>query len=74
VITVRRNEPFLQPWPNPQAGQVYAARGLDVQEVWVDGQQRLAAGKLLADDVDEAVRRAAAWAESHAWVRPPATH
>jgi 5-methylthioadenosine/S-adenosylhomocysteine deaminase len=76
VITVRRNEPFLQPGPNPQAGLVYAARGLDVQEVWVDGQQRLAAGKLLADDVAKAVWRAKAWAERHPQVRPStmATH
>ena len=65
VITVRRNEPFLQPWHDPRAGLVYATRGLDVQEVWVDGQQRLAAGKLLADDVAETVSRAAAWAARH---------
>ncbi|MCZ7575357.1 MAG: amidohydrolase [Ardenticatenaceae bacterium] len=61
VITVRRNEPFLQPWHDPRAGLVYATRGLDVQEVWVDGHQRVAAGRLLADDVAEAVARAAAW-------------
>jgi 5-methylthioadenosine/S-adenosylhomocysteine deaminase len=71
IITIRRNEPFLQPWHDSRAGLVYAARGLDVQEVWVEGRQRLAAGTLLADDVAEAVRRAAAWAEQHPEVRPP---
>ena len=73
VITVRRNETFLQPWHDPRAGLVYAARGLDVQEVWVDGQQRLAAGKLLADDVAEAIYRAADWAARHAHLRPTQT-
>lgn len=72
VITVRRNEPFLQPWHHIEAGLVYATRGLDVQEVWVDGHQRLAAGKFLADDADEAVKRAVAWAERHPQVRIPA--
>jgi 5-methylthioadenosine/S-adenosylhomocysteine deaminase len=62
VITVRRDEPFLQPWHNPYAGLVYATRGLDVQEVWIDGKQRVANGSLLADDTLEAIRRAAAWA------------
>jgi 5-methylthioadenosine/S-adenosylhomocysteine deaminase len=71
VITVRRNEPFLQPWHDPRAGLVYATRGLDVQEVWVDGQLRLASGMLLADDVAEAVGRAAAWVERHPDVWPP---
>ncbi len=36
-------------------------RGLDVQDVWIDGRQRLANGALLADDAYEAVRRAAGW-------------
>jgi 5-methylthioadenosine/S-adenosylhomocysteine deaminase len=62
VITVRRNEPFLQPWHDPRAGLVYAARGLDVQDVWVDGQARVANGRLLAADVGEAMERAQAWA------------
>ncbi len=61
VITVRRDEPFLQPWHDPYAGLVYAVRGLDVQNVWIDGRQRLANGALLADDAYEAVRRAADW-------------
>jgi 5-methylthioadenosine/S-adenosylhomocysteine deaminase len=61
VITLRRNEPYLQPWHDPYAGLVYATHGLDVQEVWIDGQQRLANGVLLADDAVEAVQRAVAW-------------
>jgi 5-methylthioadenosine/S-adenosylhomocysteine deaminase len=62
VITVRRNEPWQQPWHDPRAGLVYATRGLDVQEVWVDGQARVAGGMLLAQDAGEAVERAEAWA------------
>jgi len=70
IITVQRNQPYLQPWFDPQAGLVYATRGLDVREVWVDGQQRLANGQLMADDAVEAVRRAADWATRHAHLRP----
>ena len=62
VITVQRNALTLQPWHDPRAGLVYAARGLDVQEVWVDGQPRVANGRLLADDAGEVVERAEAWA------------
>ena len=54
IITVQRNQPYLQPWFDPPAGLVYATRGLDVREVWVDGQQRLANGQLLAGDATEA--------------------
>jgi len=71
IITVRRDQPFLQPWHDPYAGLVYAARGLDVQEVWVDGRQRVAAGELLAPDVAEAVRRAETWAAKNAHLKPP---
>ena len=70
IIAVQRNQPYLQPWFDPQAGLVYATRGLDVREVWVDGQQRLANGQLLADDTVEAVKRAADWAARHAHLRP----
>ena len=66
VITVRRHAPWLQPWHDPRAGLVYAARGLDVQEVWVDGQPRVAGGMLLAHDGGEAVERAEAWAVRYA--------
>lgn len=62
VITVRRDAPTLQPWHDPRAGLVYAARGLDVQDVWVDGQPRVADGKLLAEDVGAVVEHAEAWA------------
>jgi 5-methylthioadenosine/S-adenosylhomocysteine deaminase len=71
VITVRRNEPWLQPWPDPYAGLVYATRGLDVLDVWVDGQQKVADGRLLAGDVAEAVERAAAWAARNAHLKSP---
>jgi 5-methylthioadenosine/S-adenosylhomocysteine deaminase len=71
VITVRRNEPFLQPWHDPHAGLVYATRGLDVLDVWVDGEQKLADGRLLTKDAAEAVNRAAAWAARNAHLRPP---
>ena len=66
VITVQRAAAHLEPWHDPQAGLVYAARGLDVQEVWLDGQLRVRDGRLLADDVAEATDRAAAWAARHA--------
>jgi 5-methylthioadenosine/S-adenosylhomocysteine deaminase len=65
VITVQRPAVHLQPWHNPHAGLVYSTRGLDVREVWVDGQMRVHDGRLLASDVPEAVGRAAAWAERH---------
>jgi 5-methylthioadenosine/S-adenosylhomocysteine deaminase len=66
VITVQRAAAHLEPWHDPQAGLVYAARGLDVQEVWLDGQLRVRDGRLLAGDVAEAMDRAAAWAARHA--------
>lgn len=62
VITVQRNSLALQPWHDPRAGLAYAARGLDVQDVWVDGQPRVADGKLIADDVDAVIQHAEAWA------------
>jgi 5-methylthioadenosine/S-adenosylhomocysteine deaminase len=65
IITVRRDAVYLQPWHDPHAGLVYAARGLDVGNVWVAGRQRVAGGRLLADDTQEAVSRAAAWAAEH---------
>jgi 5-methylthioadenosine/S-adenosylhomocysteine deaminase len=65
VITVQRHAAHLQPWHDPHAGLVYATRGLDVREVWVDGQLRVRDGRLLASDVPEAVGRAVAWAERH---------
>jgi 5-methylthioadenosine/S-adenosylhomocysteine deaminase len=65
VITVRQDALHLQPWHDPRAGLVYAARGLDVENVWVAGEQRVSAGKVLAGDAQEAVSRAAAWAEKH---------
>jgi 5-methylthioadenosine/S-adenosylhomocysteine deaminase len=73
IITVSCQQPWLQPWHDPYAGLVYATRGLAVQEVWVDGQQRVAAGKLLADDVADVVARAVAWAERYPEVRMPAS-
>lgn len=65
LITVQRDAPHLQPWHDPRAGLVYATRGLDVMDVWVAGQQRVAGGALLATDAAEAVARAAAWARKH---------
>lgn len=65
VITVRRHALHLQPWHDPHAGLVYAARGSDVCDVWVAGQPRVRDGWLLAGDADEAVARAAAWAVRH---------
>lgn len=65
IITVRRNEAWLQPWHDPYAGLVYGARGPDVQDVWVDGTPRVANGCLLADDWHEAVERAERWAKIH---------
>lgn len=65
VITLQRHTPHLQPWHDPHAGLVYAARGSDVREVWVAGRLRVREGELLADDAPEAVARAAAWAKRH---------
>lgn len=65
VITVRRDALHLQPWHDPHAGLVYAARGADVCDVWVAGQPRVRDGQLLAGDAAEAIGRAAAWAERH---------
>lgn len=62
VITVQRNSLTLQPWHDPRAGLVYAARGLDVQEVWVDGQPRVADGKMIAADIDAVIQHAEEWA------------
>jgi len=71
VITVHRNEPYLHPWHNVQAGLVYAARGLDVQDVWINGQRRVANGKLIANDVDDVMARAANWARRYPKPSPP---
>lgn len=65
VITVRRDALHLQPWHDPHAGLVYAARGSDVCDVWVAGRPRVRDGRLLAGDADEAVAHAAAWAARH---------
>lgn len=66
IITIDRDALSLQPWHDPLAGLVYAVRGLDVQEVWVDGHQRVAQGKLLADDVNQVIEQAKAWATRYA--------
>lgn len=66
LITVRRRAPHLEPWTHPEAGLVYAAVGHDVRDVWVAGRGRVRDGRLLADDVDEATERAAAWTAAHA--------
>lgn len=65
IITIRQDAPHLQPWHDPRAGLVYATRGSDVREVWVGGRLRVREGRLLADDIQEAVTRAAAWADRH---------
>lgn len=62
VITIQRTSLTLQPWHDPRAGLVYAARGLDVQEVWVDGQPRVAKGALIAEDVNAVIQHAQDWA------------
>jgi 5-methylthioadenosine/S-adenosylhomocysteine deaminase len=59
VIAVDRRGPHIQPWHDPVANLVYAARGSDVQAVFVDGQPlvldrgpvRLDAERILADAV-----------------------
>lgn len=66
IITVQRDAPWLQPSPDPYAGLVYATRGLDVRDVWVDGRQRVSAGHLMAPDVATAVERAKDWAAHNA--------
>jgi len=59
VIAVDRRAPHVQPWHDPVANLVYAARGSDVRAVFVDGQPllldrrpvRLDAERILADAV-----------------------
>jgi 5-methylthioadenosine/S-adenosylhomocysteine deaminase len=65
AITLQRDALHLQPWHDPHAGLVYAARGSDVRDVWVAGEQRVRDGKLRAADAGEAMVRAAAWVERH---------
>jgi 5-methylthioadenosine/S-adenosylhomocysteine deaminase len=66
VITVRRDVAWLQPWHDIRAGLVYATRGLDVRDVWVNGLPRVRDGELLAVDAADAVERARAWVRLHA--------
>lgn len=62
VIAVDRRAPHLQPWHDPVANLVYAARGADVRAVFVDGRPlllegrpvRLDAERILADAVQAA--------------------
>jgi len=57
VIAVDQQAPHVQPWHDPVANLVYAARGSDVRAVFVDGQPlvldrrpvRLDAERILAD-------------------------
>ena len=65
IITVQRQQPWLQPWHDIYAGLVYSTRGLDVQHVWVDGEQRVAGGQLLAIDVDTVNQHAVDWHRTH---------
>src|SRR5207247_7809693 len=57
IIAVDRRAPHVQPWHDPIANLVYAARGSDVKAVFVDGTPlvldrrpvRLAVERVLAD-------------------------
>ncbi|HEV8656775.1 MAG TPA: amidohydrolase [Candidatus Limnocylindria bacterium] len=62
VIAVDQQAPHIQPWHDPVANLVYAARGSDVRAVFVDGQPlvldrrpvRLDAERILADGAQAA--------------------
>ena len=63
VIMLQHDAVHLQPWHSVLAGLVYAARGLDVSAVWVNGVQRVEGGQLLDDGYREALCHAQKWQE-----------
>ncbi|HMH52987.1 MAG TPA: amidohydrolase [Candidatus Acidoferrum sp.] len=59
IIAVRTRSPRLQPWLDPIANLVYAARGSDVAAVFVDGRQLVRNGRPVYLDPDRILADAA---------------
>src|SRR5262249_25316077 len=59
VIAVRTRRAHLQPWHDPAANLVYAARGSDVVAVFVDGRPLLRDGRLVELDAERILADAA---------------
>lgn len=58
LILVATDRPHMQPLYHPVSQLVYAARGSDVECVWVKGRQLLKHRQLLTMDVQEVIGRA----------------
>ncbi|HUK64982.1 MAG TPA: amidohydrolase family protein, partial [Dongiaceae bacterium] len=69
VIAVRTRSARLQPWHDPVANLVYAARGSDVAVVYVDGRPLLRDGRLVELDAERILADAAQAARVLADVR-----
>ncbi len=52
LVAIRMNAPHLAPWHDHFANLVYAARGSDVAQVWVDGEQVVKDGAPVRLDVE----------------------
>jgi 5-methylthioadenosine/S-adenosylhomocysteine deaminase len=59
IIALDRQRPHVQPWHDPIANIVYAARGSDVRAVFVDGQPLLLDGRLVHLDAERILADAA---------------
>ena len=59
IIAVRTRSARLQPWRDPVANLVYAARGCDVTAVFVDGRQLVSKGRPVYLDPERILANAA---------------
>jgi len=69
IIAVRTRSPRLQPWHDPVANLVYAARGSDVTTVFVEGRQLVRKGRPVFLDPERILAHAAPAARRLADVR-----
>ncbi len=58
LVLVSTDRPHMQPLYHPVSQLVYAARGSDVESVWVRGRQLLQKRRLLSMDLQEVMERA----------------
>lgn len=58
LILVATDRPHMQPLYHPVSQLVYAARGSDVESVWVRGRELLHQRRLLSLDLPEVIKRA----------------
>jgi len=58
LILIGTRRPHMQPLYHPVSQLVYAARGADVESVWVAGRQLVRDGQLLSLDMQEVMARA----------------